>query len=503
MGMRAARSRALPLLAAAAALALAGCASGPKKSASEASALPDGNGVGRSNLPSGKRSPYAPAQEDPSKRGHYTAGGLYAPHIKDSVPDDLPDVDAIPEPEVVDEPRSRYGNRSPYKVLGKSYKVRDSAKGYDETGLASYYGNKFHGRRTSNLEVYDMYAFTAAHKTLPLPSFARVTNLDNGKSVVVRVNDRGPFHDGRIIDLSYAAAVKIGIRAAGTGRVEVVGLSPGENARNDYDAIAARKPAAAPAAAAGSGALQLPPGVRIATGKPQPASAAAATATTAVAAAPATPSAMDRLIDGVLPPANASERVPAAPASAQPEAAAAMATTGAAAPAPAGDQDWRFDMRQDGKAMTADEFDAWMKARRARVATGKAGKPDPYGSAAPGAFASPSPPREVPAPAPETIAAAREADAAKAAPAPAPAPQAAAGSGVTLQVAAFGARANAERALAMLRGAGVPGARLLDAVSGGKPVWRVRVGPVASAQVAELSARVAGLGFGQPQVVRE
>src|SRR3546814_9579409 len=128
---------------------------------------------------------------------------------KDSVPDELPDVDAIPEPEVVAEPRSRYGNRSPYKVLGKSYRVLDSAEGYDETGQASYYGNKFHGRRTSNLEVYDMYAFTAAHKSLPLPSFARVTNLDNGKSVVVRVNDRGPFHEGRIIHLSYAPAAKI------------------------------------------------------------------------------------------------------------------------------------------------------------------------------------------------------------------------------------------------------------------------------------------------------
>ncbi len=210
----------LRVLAPATILAVAGCASGPKKSASEPSALPDVGSVGRSGLPSPrKRSPYAPAQEDLSKRGDYTAGGLYAPHIKDSVPGELPDVDAIPEPEVVALPRSRYGNRSPYKVLGKTYKVRDSAEGYVERGTASYYGNKFHGRRTSNLEVYDMYAFTAAHKTLPLPSFARVTNLDNGKSVVVRVNDRGPFHDGRIIDLSYAAAVKLGIQSRGTGRV--------------------------------------------------------------------------------------------------------------------------------------------------------------------------------------------------------------------------------------------------------------------------------------------
>src|SRR3546814_6872738 len=121
-------------------------------------------------------------------------------------------------------PRStRTDTLFPYTTLFRS------AEGYDETGLASYYGNKFHGRRTSNLEVYDMYAFTAAHKSLPLPSFARVTNLDNGKSVVVRVNDRGPFHEGRIIDLSYAAAVKIGIRDRGAGRVEVVGLGPGAN----------------------------------------------------------------------------------------------------------------------------------------------------------------------------------------------------------------------------------------------------------------------------------
>src|SRR5690606_7777406 len=148
--------------------------------------------------PRRKVSPYPPAQEDLSKRGDYTAGGLYAPGVRDSAPDELPQVHLIPEPDVVVEPRSRYGNRSPYTVLGKSYSVLDTPAGYVEQGIASYYGNKFHGRRTSSLEVYDMYAFTAAHKTLPLPSFARVTNLENGESVIVRVNDRGPFHEGRI-----------------------------------------------------------------------------------------------------------------------------------------------------------------------------------------------------------------------------------------------------------------------------------------------------------------
>ena len=175
-----------------------------------------------------KVSPYAPAQEDPSTRGDYVAGGLYKPGVSDSTPDYVPDVDAIPEPIVTDEPRSKVGNRPVYSVLGKTYRVRESAQGFVEQGIASYYGQKFHGRRTSNLEVYDMNAFTAAHKTLPLPSFARVTNLENGKSVVVRVNDRGPFHEGRVIDLSYAAAVKIGVYPRGSAKVEVRALTPGD-----------------------------------------------------------------------------------------------------------------------------------------------------------------------------------------------------------------------------------------------------------------------------------
>ena len=228
-------------------LALAGCATAP-----EAPPQPPQAATPRPPPPNEPRkvSPYAPAQEDLSKRGDYTAGGLYAPGVSDSAPDEVPQVDLIPEPDVVAEPRSRYGNRSPYSVLGKSYRVLDSAEGYVDRGIASYYGKKFHGRRTSSLEVYDMYTFSAAHKTLPLPSYARVTNLQNGESVVVRVNDRGPFHEGRIIDLSFAAAVKLGVDRAGTARVEVVGLGPGDDARQDYDAVATVRPASAPATAA-------------------------------------------------------------------------------------------------------------------------------------------------------------------------------------------------------------------------------------------------------------
>lgn len=104
------------------------------------------------------------------------------------------------------EPLSRYGNHSPYRVHGKVYQVQAQTSGYTETGQASWYGKKFHGRQTSNQEVFDMYKLTAAHKTLPLPSYAEITNLKNNKKVLVRVNDRGPFVGERIIDLSYAAA---------------------------------------------------------------------------------------------------------------------------------------------------------------------------------------------------------------------------------------------------------------------------------------------------------
>ncbi|MEO8748475.1 MAG: septal ring lytic transglycosylase RlpA family protein [Rhodanobacter sp.] len=146
----------------------------------------------------------------------------------DSVPEQPPDISKLVEPTPKVEARSLYGNRSPYTVMGQTYAVLPTARGYDERGIASYYGDKFHGYKTSSLEPYDMYAFSAASKTLPLPSYARVTNLENGKSVTVRVNDRGPFHPNRIIDLSYAAAVNIGIWPKGTGLVEVRGIDPAQ-----------------------------------------------------------------------------------------------------------------------------------------------------------------------------------------------------------------------------------------------------------------------------------
>ncbi len=136
------------------------------------------------------------------------------------------DIDVIPDAIPKNEPMSRYGNPVSYTVFGNEYRILPERKGYRERGIASWYGSKFHGRRTSSGEPYNMYSMSAAHKTLPLPTYARVTNLQNDQSVVVKINDRGPFHDNRLIDLSYTAAWKLGIVSAGTGLVEVEVIEP-------------------------------------------------------------------------------------------------------------------------------------------------------------------------------------------------------------------------------------------------------------------------------------
>lgn len=144
----------------------------------------------------------------------------------DKAPLDAVDVSKVPDAVPRLEPKSLAGNRSPYEVLGQRYQILDSALGYKEKGTASWYGRKFHGYETSNGEIYDMYSMTAAHKSLPLPSYVRVTNQDNGRQVVVRVNDRGPFHEGRVIDLSYAAAARLDMLGKGTARVTLEALDP-------------------------------------------------------------------------------------------------------------------------------------------------------------------------------------------------------------------------------------------------------------------------------------
>ena len=143
------------------------------------------------------------------------------------VPPPPADIFSIPDAVPRAEPRSAHGNPSFYDALGRRYFVLPSAEGYDERGVASWYGPTFHGGNTSSGEPYDMYGMTAAHKTLPLPSYARVTNLHNGRSVVVRINDRGPFVANRIIDLSYTAAAKLDMLRDGTAMVEVRVITPG------------------------------------------------------------------------------------------------------------------------------------------------------------------------------------------------------------------------------------------------------------------------------------
>ena len=151
---------------------------------------------------------------------------VVSPVAVDSAPKKKIDVETIPNAIPKREPKSRYGNPKSYVVFGKRYYVMDSGKGYIEKGIASWYGTKFHGRRTSSGETYDMYAMTAAHKSLPLPTYVKVTNLSNDKFIVVKVNDRGPFHENRIIDLSYTAAIKLDIIQKATGLVEVKAIDP-------------------------------------------------------------------------------------------------------------------------------------------------------------------------------------------------------------------------------------------------------------------------------------
>lgn len=158
----------------------------------------------------------SPGGTDPSSR--YTIS-------QDRAPSGSFDASALEDARPRYEAPRRAGNKSPYTVWGKQYQVMSSADGYVERGIASWYGEKFHGHKTSNGETFDMYTMSAAHKSLPIPGYARVTNLDNGRSVVVRVNDRGPFHGDRLIDLSYAAAKKLGYQSRGTARIEVASIT--------------------------------------------------------------------------------------------------------------------------------------------------------------------------------------------------------------------------------------------------------------------------------------
>ena len=211
------------------------------------------------------------------------------------LPRTAPDVYQIPDAVPREEPRSAFGNPPFYVVAGHRYVVLPSASGYAERGVASWYGTEFHGLRTSTGEPYDMFAMTAAHKTLPLPCYARVTNLSNGRSVVVRINDRGPFVANRIIDLSYSAATRLDMIRNGTAFVQVEVLTPAA------PALTASMPVNAPAAQAASigvssvPAVSAPPVSAPTSSAPSPGEApvtAAATEPTATSRSPAGPAPM-------------------------------------------------------------------------------------------------------------------------------------------------------------------------------------------------------------------
>lgn len=154
--------------------------------------------------------------------------GCSAIEQRDSAPTTMIDLDAIEPVVPVVEPITAAGNKSPYVVLGNTYYVMADSQGYSERGIASWYGTKFHGRLTSNGEIFNMYGLTAAHRSLPIPSYVRVKNLENSEEIIVRVNDRGPFHDERVIDLSWAAAAKLGFADTGIAPVEITYIDPAQ-----------------------------------------------------------------------------------------------------------------------------------------------------------------------------------------------------------------------------------------------------------------------------------
>ena len=210
--------------------ALAACSSAPKPPVRI-----------ESPAPSAEKAP-DPA---PTTSSSTRPGGYY----KDDGPgaNPPPNLESIPDAEPKPEPLHKFAN-NPYEVLGQSYVPDKSRKSYQARGIASWYGKKFHGKRTSSGEPYNMYGMTAAHPTLPLPSYVRVTSVKNGKSVIVRVNDRGPFHADRVIDLSYTAAYKLGFVQAGSALVDVESIDPSRESpsANTSILVAAEPPPAIP-----------------------------------------------------------------------------------------------------------------------------------------------------------------------------------------------------------------------------------------------------------------
>lgn len=216
-------------------LALAACASVTKNQSGDGASVSESPRPAIQDAAPGKRASDTPvarrsAEETSTQgRGAEESGARRrGAYYKDDGPGDNPprDMASIPDAQPRAEPLHRWANR-PYEVFGKSYAPISDAANYRQRGRASWYGRRFHGQKTSSGEPYDMYGMTGAHPTLPIPSYVRVTSVANGRSVVIRINDRGPFHPDRIVDLSYTAAAKLGFAEAGSAEVEVTGVAAG------------------------------------------------------------------------------------------------------------------------------------------------------------------------------------------------------------------------------------------------------------------------------------
>ncbi|UYG01329.1 septal ring lytic transglycosylase RlpA family protein [Halomonas sp. GD1P12] len=230
-------------------------------------------GCAGQNAPTTVNANHPPREASPAAASTASGSGERYAMSGDAYPVEPPDVSQVPDAQPRIEAPSRAGNRSTYQVWGETYHVLPSASGYTKQGTASWYGEKFHGYATSNGEIYDMYKMSAAHRSLPLPTFARITSLDSGNSVIVRVNDRGPFHSDREIDLSYAAAARLGILDNGTGRVRVEAIDPqqwlanrGGGARPVPAAASSRAPAVASVPAQAAAPTPAPARAQPATG---------------------------------------------------------------------------------------------------------------------------------------------------------------------------------------------------------------------------------------------
>ncbi len=230
-------------LSLAALLTLAACGTTPQKPASNNVPLPSGGKV------------KSPVRQDPTLPALPAAGSGRGGYYKDDGPGENPPANLrdVPDAEVRNEPYSTRSNR-PYVVFGKTYTPITDNEPFKQKGTGTWYGKKFHGQRTSSGEIYDMYKMTAAHPTLPIPSYARVTSIDSGEQVIVRVNDRGPFHATRVIDVSYTAALKLGFLGKGSHQVVVERLLPA-----DIDAILAARAAPKPVPSVVAISIDTPP----------------------------------------------------------------------------------------------------------------------------------------------------------------------------------------------------------------------------------------------------